>query len=262
MTESASGETVRALIRGLKVIEAFGSESRPMTLADNARAAGLNRATARRLLATLTELGYVTFDGKRYSLAPKVLTLSYPFLASFANTDMLMPFMEEMLEGSTAISSSASMLDDTYAIYIAGVPAKSHYSTWMTVGTRVPAYAAAMGRVLLSQMSSEQAEAILARSSPRSLTPHTLTDMDAIRTLLATAKQDGFAVCDRELDVTIRSCAVPVLTRDGRCWAAISASCLDPGRSLEEFVHEFVPKLRITASKISSNLPLSARGFE
>lgn len=247
-------ESVRALTRGLKLVEAFAATNGAGSLSDLARAADLNRATARRLLLTLQDAGYVTSDGKLFSLSPRILTLAYPYLSSFAHNDMVMPFMEELLRGSTSVASTAAVLDGTDLIYFATMPANSYFRTWNTVGTRIPAFAASMGRALLSRLPPDVADDILDRTELRAITPYTTTDRDTLRSMIAEARDMGFAICNRELDIEVRSCAVPILKRNGDSWAAICATCLDPQRPLDDFLTEFVPKLMATANKISSNL--------
>ncbi|WP_107676306.1 IclR family transcriptional regulator C-terminal domain-containing protein [Agrobacterium sp. LAD9] len=255
MTESNGSESVRALARGLRLIEAFGGSRRGKTLADLARDTDLSRATVRRLLLTLKELGYVSTDGRLFNLTSRVLTLSYPYLSSVALTDMLLPHMEEMLEGSSYTSSSAAMLDQSDVVFTAGVPARGLVRTWMTVGLRVPAIYSSMGRIMLSYLPPDKLEAILEKSNYAALTPFTVTDREQIRRIIAKAKGDGFAFCDREIDPLARACAVPIFDRQGRCWAAVSASCHDPSKSMENFAAEFLPRLKLASEQFTRNLP-------
>lgn len=254
MTQS-NGETVRSLIRGFKVIEAFGGTRRAKTLSDIARGADLSRATARRLLLTLIDLGYVATDGKQFALTPKILSLSYPYLSSVALTDLLLPHMENVIGSSMHVSSSSAMLDKASIVFIAALPAKGLVRTWMTVGLRVPATLSSMGRVMLAHLPPDDLARALDAADFEPRTPYSVTDRAKVEELIADARVNGFSVCDRELDPAIRSCGVPIYDRQGRCWAAMSVSCHDPQRATEDFVGEFVPKLKTASQLFSTSMP-------
>ena len=139
---------VQSLDRGLAVIRAFDAEHRELSLSDVARGAGLTRAAARRFLLTLVELGYVNSSGGRFSLSPRVLELGYPYLSSLGLPELAPPHMERLV-AQVNESSSISVLDDTDIVYVVRVPTRRIMSITLSVGTRLPAYATSMGRVLL-----------------------------------------------------------------------------------------------------------------
>lgn len=249
------GESVRSLARGLSVIESFSGSKSALTLSEVAKRTNLSRGTARRLLLTLNELGYVATDGKMFALQPRLLTLCHAYLSSVAETDLMMPYMEMMLEGTTHISSSAAVLDEENVVFICGVPAKGLVHASMTVGLRLPTTATSMGRVLLSRQPLEVRNEILDKSAYEPLTPHTITDRAAIAELIEMARRDGYCVSDQEIDETMKSVSVPILSREGDCKAAISITCHNAQRDIKELVEEFLPKLREAAQRISISLP-------
>ena len=184
MTEQPrSADFVQSLERGLAVIRAFDSERRELTLSDVARATGFTRATARRFLLTLSELGYVRATDGRFSLCPRVLELGYPYLSSLGLPELAPPHMERLV-AQVNESSSISVLDDTDIVYVVRVPTRRIMSITLSVGTRLPAYCTSMGRVLLAGLPEHELERLLARIELRPLTPRTMTDAGALRQLL------------------------------------------------------------------------------
>lgn len=214
---------VQSLARGIQVIRAFGAETTEMTLSDVARATSLSRATARRFLLTLEELGYVHSTGRTFSLTPKVLELGFSHLSSLTLPDAAKPHLER-LTAITGESTSAAVLDGTDVLYIARVSARRIVTTSIDVGTRLPAYATAMGRVFLSALDDDDLDVALDRSAMRQLTPRTVIDRDLIRAEVERIRKQGWALVDREaLEVGLRAIAAPVY-RDGKVVAAINVS--------------------------------------
>ncbi len=250
-------EWVRSLERGLHILEAFDGGPNGMTLSEAAKRTGLSRATARRLLHTLTGMGYLKSDGNLFVLQPRILTLSHAFLSSVAVTDLMMPHMEQVIEGSLHVSSSASVLDDTDVIFVCGVPAKGFVRTSMTVGLQFPAPLTATGRAMMAQMPVEEMEDILDRSALTQLTPRTITDRKQLHDIVTEATKKGYATNDGGLDLTIKSVAVPVFSRDNHCFASISISCHNMDIELDELVEQFLPRLRSAADSISRSYPTS-----
>ncbi len=248
---------VRAFERGLNVLEAFDGGQNGLTLSEAAKRTGLSRATVRRLLSTLTGMGYVKTDGHWYELQPRILTLSHAFLSSVAMTDLLMPYMEQAIEDTIHISSSASVLDDTNVIFICGVPAKGFVRTSMTVGLTFPAPLTATGRAMLSQLPIPEMDEILERSQLKTLTPRTIMDKTQLRDIILEARENGYATNDGGLDLTIKSVAVPVFNREKRCVASISISCHNMDRELDDLVAEFLPRLKSATEQLSLSYPKS-----
>jgi IclR family pca regulon transcriptional regulator len=161
---------VQSFERGLAVIRAFGPDDPELTLSDVARRTGLTRAAARRFLLTLTDLGYVRTDGKQFALTPRVLELGYAYLSSLTLPEIAEPHLER-LAADVRESSSVSVLDGDEIVYVGRVPTSRIMRVSINVGTRFPAYATSMGRVLLAALSDGQLDAYLARADIRPLTP-------------------------------------------------------------------------------------------
>src|SRR5690349_23115312 len=183
-TQSRNSDFVQSLERGLAVIRAFDAERRELALSDVARATGLTRAAARRFLLTLVKLGYVNFADGRFSLRPRVLELGYAYLSSLTLPEVAQPHMEELV-AKVNESSSISVLDDTDIVYVARVPTRRIMSITLAVGTRLPAYATSMGRVLLAALPDDELRERLARIEIEPLTTRTVKDADALGKVLS-----------------------------------------------------------------------------
>ena len=155
MAEARNSDFVQSLERGLSVIRAFDEDHRELTLSDVARATGLTRAAARRFLLTLVKLGYVHFDSGRFSLRPRVLELGFAYLSSLSLPEVAQPHLEALV-AKVNESSSISVLDDMDVVYVVRVPTRRIMSITLAVGTRLPAYATSMGRVLLASLSTDE----------------------------------------------------------------------------------------------------------
>jgi IclR family pca regulon transcriptional regulator len=244
---------VRSLDRGLAVIRAFDAEHPRLQLSEVARAAGLTRAAARRFLLTLVQLGYVRVDGRHFSLRPRVLELGYAYLSGQTLPDIALPHMETFVS-SVGESSSVSVLDGDDVAYIARVPTKRIMTVVISVGTRFPAYATSMGRVLLAGLPGHELEAFLARADLPPRTPRTITDPGALRWTLDQVREQGYAIVDEELEEGLRSAAAPIRNRDGAVVAAVNVSVSASRTSVEQLRARFVPPLLQTAAQIEHDL--------
>jgi IclR family pca regulon transcriptional regulator len=251
-----SSDFVQSLERGLAVIRAFDAENSELTLSDVARSTGLPRAAARRFLLTLVELGYVRTDGRLFALRPRILELGYAYLSSIALPDVAAPQMET-LAAKVHESCSLSMLDDRDIVYVARVPTRRIMTVAINVGTRFPAYATSMGRVLLAGLSPAELDDYLAHTELRALTPKTTSDPRKLRTMLARIASQGFALVDQELEIGLRSIAVPVHNADGSVAAALNVSMHVGRGSAEAARRELLPQLRATAESIEADLAAS-----
>ena len=170
---------VQSLERGLAVIKAFGADNPELRLSDVARATGLTRAAARRFLLTLVRLGYVRQEGTAFSLRPRVLELGYAYLSALSLPEVAMPHMESLV-AEVNESSSIAVLDDLDIVYVARVPTQRIMTITIAVGTRLPAYATSMGRVLLAGLDHDDLEERLDRIELERLTPTTVPDHYAL----------------------------------------------------------------------------------
>ena len=173
MPEERESHYVQSLARGLSVISAFGPDTPELSLSDVARATGLTRAAARRFLLTLVDLGHVRQDGKLFRLTPRVLTLGYAYLSSLSLPGIAEPHLEQLVR-EVHESSSMSVLDGHDIVYVARVPTSRIMTVAINVGTRFPAYATSMGRVLLAGLDEPALEEHLATLDLEQFTDHTV----------------------------------------------------------------------------------------
>jgi IclR family transcriptional regulator, pca regulon regulatory protein len=252
-SKRSSGEFVQSLERGLAVIRAFGPEHAELTLSEVARATGLTRAAARRFLLTLVELGYVHSDGRMFSLRPRVLELGYAYLSTLSLTDVASPHMEELV-ATLRESSSISVLDGDDVVYVVRVPTQRIMTVAIAVGTRFPAYATSMGRVLLAALTRAQLEEYLARARLEPLTRRTITERKALRAALDEVRAQGWALVDQELEDGLRSLAAPIADAFGAVTAAINVSTHASRVTLDTLRRVFLPQLLETARRIELDL--------
>ena len=257
---SGSGERngsdfVRALAKGLAVVEAFDARAPSMTLSDVARKTGLSRGTARRLLLTLVELGYAGFDGKNFSLRPRVLNLGFAYLNSQTLWQLAQPYMVELVE-QVHESCSVSVLDGTDIVYVARVPTAARImSINLGIGTRLPAFATSMGRVLLAGLPNEEIERLLEQVSPLPRhTSKTITDPKELLREIEQVRRQGWALVDQELEQGLRSVAVPVVDCVGMPIAALNVGTHASRWTIQKLTQEALPLLKQTAARISALL--------
>ncbi|MFC8845964.1 IclR family transcriptional regulator [Micromonospora sp. NPDC057141] len=254
MTDAArSGEFVQSLERGLAVIRAFDAEHPRLTLSEVARATGLTRAAARRFLLTLVELGYVHTDGRLFSLRPRVLDLGYAYLSSLSLPEVAQPHLEA-LATQVRESCSVSVLDGDEVVYVARVATRRIMTVGISVGSRFPAYATSMGRVLLAAQPAGWLDDYLATARLRALTRHTVTDPVRLRAALATIAAQGYAIVDQELEEGLRSLAAPIHGEHGSVVAAVNVSAHASRGSFETIRTELLPPLLATAKRVEEDL--------
>jgi IclR family transcriptional regulator, pca regulon regulatory protein len=253
---TVDGDYVQSLERGLNVIRAFDADHSKLSLSEVAAATGLSRAAARRFLHTLVHLGYMHNNGGRFSLRPKILELGYAYLSSLTLPEVAMPHLEELVE-QVHESSSVSELDGDDVVYIARVPTKRIMAVAISVGTRFPAYATSMGRVLLAAQPDDWLDDYLSSVSLRGLTGHTITSPTGLRQELRKIRSHGWALVDQELEEGLRSIAAPIRDADGKVIAAINVSTHAGRRSLGSIVEDLLRPLLATAERIERDLASS-----
>ncbi|WP_413767521.1 IclR family transcriptional regulator C-terminal domain-containing protein [Rhodococcus pyridinivorans] len=249
----ASPDYVQSLARGLSVIKAFGVHTPRQSLSDVARATGLTRATARRFLLTLIELGYVRTDGSQFWLTPRVLELGYSYLSALTLPEVARPHLEALAE-KVKESTSVSVLDGDDVVYVARVPVSRIMTVTITLGTRFPAYATSMGRVLLAGLTDDEFEAYLARADLAPITGNTVTTAGELRAEIATVRRNGYCVVDQELEEGLRSLAAPIRDASGTVVASVNLSTHAARYRMETVHDELVPALLATAGAISTDL--------
>lgn len=242
MARDPDKETIAGFAKGLRVIEAFDAGRPRLTITDVAGLTGLERATARRCLLTLVRDGYADYDGKYYRLTPKVLRLGYAYLSSTPLPRLVQPYLEQ-LAADTSESCSASTLDGAEIVYIARASQKRVMSIGLSVGSRLPAYCASMGRVLLAAKPEKERHALLDAIPRDKRTPRTLVEMDELLSAIAKVQRDGYAIVDQELELGLRSIAIPLLDATGRVVAAINIGTQAERISIERMRKVFLPLL-------------------
>jgi IclR family transcriptional regulator, pca regulon regulatory protein len=251
--QARDGDFVQSLERGLAVIKAFDAEHAKLTLSEVAARTGLSRAAARRFLRTLVQLGYMRSDGSRFALRPKVLELGYSYLSSMTLPEVAMPHLEQLVS-QVRESSSVSELDGDDVVYIARVPTKRIMTVSISVGTRFPAYATSMGRVLLAAQPDGELRTRLSQTAFKSLTAHTITSPEALLTELGKIRKQGWAIVDQELEEGLRSIAAPITDASGQVIAAINVSTHAGRRTLDGIVADLLQPLLATARDIEEDL--------
>jgi IclR family pca regulon transcriptional regulator len=244
---------VTALARGLDVITCFGAEAERLTLSEVAAKTGLTRGTARRFLLTLQALGYVRLDGKQFRLAPRTLNLGYAFLSSLPLWKTAQPIMKDVVD-QLHESCSLGVLDDHDVVYIARIPPKHLSFIPVNLGTRMPAHVNAMGQVLLAEFSPRELDDYFRNARFEKITRYTLTDDAAIRRVLARVARDGYALSDQQLQLGLRSIAVPVPSKSGRTEVALNASAEGRRATKRDLIERFLPVLRRAAEQLAHAL--------
>ncbi|MET7907126.1 IclR family transcriptional regulator C-terminal domain-containing protein [Streptomyces avermitilis] len=248
-------EFVESLARGLTVITSFGEGRSELTITEVARATGLARATARRALITLEHLGYVTAHDGVFRLTPRVLGLGFPALSRTTLPDVAAPHLAALSQRVHESASLAVLTGDEIR-YTALFTTSRVMSVNITVGTRLPAYATSLGRVMLADLPDPRLpdpSGLVAR------TPRTVTDPAELRAVLDRVRRDGYALVDGELEEGLRSIAVPVRERGGRVVAAANVALHSSRRTPEECVEDVLPELFATASRIEADLHIAGR---
>ena len=237
-------ETVQSLIRGIAVIRSFDAGHRHQTITDVAARTGLTRAAARRFLITLCETALARNDGKHYELTPAILELAQSYVSSASELEIVQDVLRGLSEQFDE-SASAAMMDSTDIIYVARAPARHRIMTiGLGLGTRLPAHATSMGQALLSLMNPRELEVYLSNADLVELTPYTLTTRVALRQRIDEVRERGYAIVSEELELGLRSIAVPVRNRNPRSNFAINISAQAARISASDMVERFLPALQ------------------
>jgi len=247
---------VQSLARGLNIIKSFDADNPVMTLSQIAERVNLSRAAARRFLLTLENLGYVSLTGRNFQLTAKVLDLGYGYLSSLSLPEIAQPHLET-LASRVHESASASVLDGTDIVYVARVPIRRIMSVKINIGTRMPAHATSMGRVLLSGLSTPELKTLISNFEVPKYTSHTITSKSQLLEEITKVKDQGWSLTDQELEYGLRSIAVPIFHKSNKMIAAINISTTAQSNTLESIQALFLPELKQTAQRISEDLAIS-----
>ncbi|OWQ93932.1 IclR family transcriptional regulator [Roseateles aquatilis] len=246
---------VQSFARGLSVIRAFGADAPRQTLTEVARRCGLTRAGARRILLTLQTLGYVRAEGRLFELTPKILDLGFAYLSSQPLWQFAEPLVLQ-LSSDLKESSSIAVLDGADIVFVVRVPARKVMSTTIGVGSRLPAWATAIGRVLLASLPVEEREVQVARTDLVPFTALTVRSHDDLRAQVEQARRQHWCLVDQELEDGVVSVAVPITGRDGKVIAAVNLSTHAGRTPPQLLLDQGLPRLQETAQSISRLLQI------
>jgi IclR family pca regulon transcriptional regulator len=241
-----------SLARGLAVIRAFSQQRRTLTISQLSHRTAIPRAAVRRCLYTLSKLGYVSSDdGKTYALRPRILALGHAYLSSTPLASAVQPLLDQISD-ELHESSSMAVLEGDEILYIARSSTKTRLmSIDLGLGSRLPAYCTSMGRVLLADLPQAQLDQYLGRVKLTRLTHRTVSTAAELKRVLADVRREGYAIIDQELEIGLRSIAVPVKDAAGRCVAAINIGTQSARVSVAEMQARFLAPLRAAASELA-----------
>ena len=250
--EGAGPDFIEALARGLEVIAAFGPHRPEMTLAEVATATGLARPTARRILLTLAELGYVRSGERGFALTPRVLELGVAYVGSMGLWDVARPHLEA-LSARTHESCSIAQLDGSDIVYVARASVPKIVSLAVQIGTRFPALPTSLGKVQLAALPPDELDRVLAEPTRSGLVPRWRPTPEERDAALREVRARGWALTDEQLTRGIRSVAAPLRDGSGRVIAGVNVNCHAAETSVEHLVEHHLPLLLATAGEISAD---------
>lgn len=237
------------LAKGLTVIESFGTDRPRQSISEVAAVSGLDRATARRCLLTLAHYGYADWDGKYFTLTPRILRLGTACLASMPLPAIVQPALDA-LSDKVGESTSVSVLDSAEIVYIARAAQRKVMSISLMPGSRLPAYCTSMGRVMLAALPEAEAQSRLAAAPRPARTPFTLTGLGDLMTELRRVRDQGFAMIDQEVEIGLRSIAVPLTNARGQVIAALNIGRAAGQDRIEDSIAHLLPDLRAVADQL------------
>lgn len=241
------------LEKGLAVIEAFGLLRGPATLSQLSEITGHTKASVRRCLITMCKLGYAAQDGRQFRLASRTLRLGHAYVASDPLAKVVQPILE-MTSERTRESASMAVLDSQDAVFVARSTHRRSLSSGLGVGARLPAYCSATGRVLLSEMPKDNVKFLLNRMSRPAFTPRTRTGLRDILQEIDRARQQGYAIVEEELEIGLRSVAVPIRNSRGELVAALSLSVSIHRMTSDEVVDKLLPEMETARRNLAALL--------
>ncbi len=249
-----SKDFLKTLDKGLMVIKSFDNESPRMTLTQVASKTKMSRASARRFLLTLQDLGYVIKVDDSFQLTAKILEIGHQYLSNLNFIEVITPFMREVSR-KLFKACSASILDDTDIVYVARIPSQHQIlSVNLNIGSRLPAYCTSMGRVLLGNLNEEELNLYFEHAHLISHTSHTVTEVGKLRKLVSLVREDGYCIVNQELEENLCSVAVPVRTHQGEVLCAINVGMPVGKLKVRNITQDYLPVLQEAASKAETIL--------
>ncbi|MGX9936536.1 IclR family transcriptional regulator domain-containing protein [Advenella kashmirensis] len=248
--ETNSQTFIRSLARGLSVLEVFGNRMDGLSSSEIAGAAGLDRATTRRILLTLQKAKYIRQIDDRYYLTAQILNFGYGYLSSLPFWELARPIMQELV-AEIHESSSAAVLESGEVVYVARVRSNSRMvDVARTVGSRVPAYCTSLGHVLLAGLPEQERNDVLSEITFKKYTENTITNKKQLSKALDNVAQQGWAISEQQLEIGLCSIAVPLHDSKGKVIAALNVSVQTPRVSTDTLINKLLPALKLTAAEI------------
>lgn len=241
------------LAKGLKVIEAFTFDHPRLSISEASTICGYDRATTRRCLLTLAELGYCVYDGKYFTVTPRILRLGTGCLASMPLPRIVQPYLDRLSE-DIGQSTSVAILDDTEIVYVARAAQQRVMSVTLMPGSRLPAYCTSLGRVLLAALTDDVVLRILQESQRNPRTDKTKTEIGVIMDELTCVRENGYATVDQEVEMGLRSIAVPLKNYRGQVVASLNVGLAVTEEPTSEVTTRYLPALKQTQAEISQTL--------
>jgi IclR family transcriptional regulator, pca regulon regulatory protein len=251
--DSFSGDPnfMTSLARGLAVIQAFTQKKRQLTISQLSAKTGFSRAAVRRCLYTLAKLGFAgSDDGRHFYLGPRILALGYSYIASMPLATAAQPVLERVSH-ELHESCSISTLDRSDIIYVARANVTRIMSIDLGVGSRLPAFCTSMGRIMLATLPAEELDAYLTQTELKRFTDRTIVSVEKLRQVLRLISRNGYSIVDQELELGLRSMAVPIQNPNGRIVAALNVGAHAQRVSIQEMQTKFLPRLRAAAQELS-----------
>jgi IclR family pca regulon transcriptional regulator len=243
-----------SLARGLAVVRAFSDQRRSLTIAQISNKTGIPRAAVRRCLYTLKQLGYADSEANNFFLKPKILSLGYSYLSSTPLAVSAQPVLNH-ISRTLNESCSLAVLDDNEVLYVARSATSRIMSVSLNTGSRLPAYCTSLGRVMLANLDEETVDAYLEEVKLRAYTECTVVSQERLKEILAAIREADFAIVEEELEVGLRSIAVPVRGASGAVYAALNIGAQATRVSARQLEEDFLPVLRQGALELSVLLP-------
>ena len=243
-----------SLARGLAVVHAFEARKRQLTIAQISHRTDIPRAAVRRCLHTLIKLGYATTDGRTYSLLPKVLTLGHAYLSSTPMAVTAQPILDRLSEQLHEACSMATLEGDEILYIARSATPQRLISVDLSVGSRLPAYCTSMGRILLAGLDDLALEDYLQHAPLQVKTRRTVHTVEGLRASLDSIRQQGWVIIDQELEIGLRSIAVPLKDSAGQVMAALNVGTHVSRVTLQALESRFLPVLLHASQELSTRL--------
>ncbi|GAA2216280.1 IclR family transcriptional regulator C-terminal domain-containing protein [Nonomuraea monospora] len=253
--DKTSPDFVEALARGLDVIKAFGPHRRAMSLTEIASETALARATARRILLTLEQLGYVRSTPAGFLLTPRVLELGVAYTLSAGLWEIAQPHLRELVV-ATNQAASVAYLDGSDIIYVARTAAPKVVATTINAGTRFPARSTALGKMLLSSLSPDDLARALATPSASSVPAFREQPIERLDDDLREIRSQGWAATHEEMSPGVRSIAAPIRDGQGEVIAAVNLAAIAAEVTHQQMTEEYLPLVLLAASEIGREYAL------